>query len=77
MNFDSNGATTNSIIVEGNITVNGTFTVGDTESLITADGTVFTGVMRKIERSTPLTNIHDVTYWAISSNWFNNWRNLF
>lgn len=64
LNFDSNGATSNSIIVEGNITVNGTFTIGDTESLITDEGTIFTGIMKKIERSAPLTNIHDITYWA-------------
>ncbi|HEY9865334.1 MAG TPA: choice-of-anchor D domain-containing protein, partial [Candidatus Obscuribacterales bacterium] len=33
LNFDSNGTTSNSIIIEGDVTVNGTFTVGDTESL--------------------------------------------
>jgi hypothetical protein len=62
--FDSNGASNNSIIVYGDMTIDGSLTIGDTESLVTYDNDATLGVITKIEKSTELNDIHDVTYWS-------------
>ena len=62
--FDSNSTSTNSIVVYDDLTVNGSLTIGDQESLVTYKDNAALGVITKIEKSKPLTNIHDVTYWS-------------
>ena len=63
LNFDN--ATTNSIIVHGNLTVDGTFIIGDTESLVIFDNqTNIEGNIIKYENSTSRSNTHDFTYWS-------------
>jgi hypothetical protein len=68
LNLD--GGTTNTVAVEKNLTINGSFTVGDTESLVTYDpsSTAITGVITKKESSTSRSNEHDVTYWSSPIN---------
>ncbi len=62
--FDSNGITANSIILAGDLIVDGTLTIGDTESLVTLGDNPSLGIITKIEKSTLLANIHDNTYWS-------------
>jgi len=62
--FDSNGASKNSIVDYGDLTVNGSLVIGDTESLVTYDANANLGIITKIEKSTPLNDIHDNTYWS-------------
>ncbi|MCP4883792.1 MAG: choice-of-anchor D domain-containing protein, partial [Flavobacteriales bacterium] len=63
--FDSNGATSNSIVLYGDLEVNGTLTIGDTETLVVFDNGASLGTITKIEKSTPLDNyLTDMTYWA-------------
>ncbi|MGI9530205.1 hypothetical protein, partial [Lutimonas sp.] len=63
-NFNSNGATSNSIILYGDLIVDGSLTIGDTESLVVLDASATLGVITKIENSTQLDDINDLTYWA-------------
>ena len=62
--YDSNGATNNSIVVHGDLTINGSLVIGDTESLVTLDPGATLGAITKIERSETLANLHDNTYWS-------------
>ena len=61
--------TTNYVDVNRDLTVSGSFIIGDTESLIFGvdnnnEGAVITGVVTKKETTTSLANINDFTYWA-------------
>ena len=57
--------TTNSVIIEGNLTIEGTFNIGDKESLVmTNDGAIITGTITKFESSNIRNNNHDITYWS-------------
>ncbi len=65
VNFDQ--GTQNYIIVEKELTINsnGSLVLGDEESLVTIDPVAnITGVITKNEKSVPLLNIHDNTYWS-------------
>ena len=63
LNFDSK--TTNSIIVFRDLTINGTFTIGDKESLVMYDNNaIITGNIIKKESSTYRNNTYDFTYWV-------------
>ncbi len=65
LNLD--GGTSNYVDVHKNLTITGSFTIGDTESLyFDADneGAVITGAITKKETTTQLTNINDFTYWS-------------
>ena len=62
--FDSNGATSNSIVLYGDLTVNGSLVIGDTESLVTLDNGATLGSITKIEKSQAATSIYDATYWS-------------
>ena len=63
LNFDS--GTTNSVVIDGNLTVNGTFIIGDQESLVmTNDNGVVIGNVTKNENSISRNNTHDFTYWS-------------
>jgi len=69
INFNSAGAGSNYILVDNNLTINGTFTLGDTESLITSNEfAVITGSINKIETTTTLNNFRDFTYWSSPVN---------
>ena len=51
--------------IEHNLTVAGTFTIGDTESLVVVDPDgVMSGAINKNERSAALNNFRDFTYWS-------------
>ena len=65
INLDSNGAGSNYILVENNLTINGSFTIGDTEALVTVNpaGTM-SGSITKKEVTTTLNNFRDFTYWS-------------
>ncbi len=63
-----NGST-NYVSVEHNLTVAGTFTIGDTESLyVVDDGGVMSGAIDKKETTTLLNNFRDFTYWSSPVN---------
>lgn len=63
LNFDN--GTTNSVVVHGNLTINGIFTIGDTESLVMYDDdAIIEGNIIKYEESTSRNNTHDMTYWS-------------
>ena len=65
LDFDNNGQ--KSVVVNRNLVINesGNFQIGDQESLVMYDDTAeITGVINKIEKSTPLTNPYDFTYWS-------------
>jgi len=63
LNFDQD--TEESIIVYGDLSINSSFIIGDKESLVTYDDNAsITGVITKIEKSTPLVEISDNTYWS-------------
>jgi len=62
--FDSNGVTNNSIVVHGDFTNDGSLTIGDTESFVTIKDNAVLGAITKIDKTTPLNNYHDVTYWS-------------
>ncbi|MCB0472665.1 MAG: choice-of-anchor D domain-containing protein, partial [Flavobacteriaceae bacterium] len=80
LNFDN--GTTNYVDVSGDLTINGSFVIGDTESLTFGPGNLnenaqISGAITKIDRSTSLTNINDYTYWSSPvqttiNNIFNN-----
>jgi len=62
--FDSNGVTNNSIVVYGDFTNSGSLTIGDKESFVTIKDNAVLGTITKIDKTTPLNNYHDVTYWS-------------
>ncbi len=64
--YDSGGSTSNSIVLYGDLTVNGSLTIGDTESLVTIDPGAVLGPITKIEKSQSLTSIYEATYWSSS-----------
>lgn len=65
LNFDN--ATTNSVVVYRDLTINGTFTIGDTESLVMYDNNaIIIGNIIKKESSTYRNNTYDFTYWSSS-----------
>ena len=66
-NLDFDNGTINSVLVYGDLTVDGSFTVGDTESLVIKDVNAelnINGTFIKKERTTILKNSYDVTYWS-------------
>ena len=67
LNFDSN--TSNSVVIYGDLIINGSFTIGDRESLVMYNDNAFiAGNITKKEKSAPLNNIHDNTYWSSPIN---------
>ncbi len=65
LNFDN--GTLNSVVVYKDLTINSTFTIGDTESLVMYDdNALITGNITKNENSTSRNNTHDITYWSSS-----------
>ena len=62
--YDSGGSTSNSIVLYGDLTVNGSLTIGDTESLVTLNPGAVLGPITKIEKSQSLTSIYEATYWS-------------
>ncbi len=62
--FDSNGATSNSIVIYGDLIVNGSLTIGDTESLVVYNPMASLGTITKMENSTAHNFVNDLTYWA-------------
>jgi len=65
LNFDNN--TTNSVVLHRDLTINGTFTIGDQESLVMYDNNAtITGILTKKESSTYRNNTYDMTYWSSS-----------
>ena len=64
-NLDFDGNTTNSIVLHRDLTVNGTFIIGDQESLVMIDDyATIIGDITKKESSTYRNNAYDMTYWA-------------
>ncbi len=69
INLDSGGSGTNFVLVNENLTVTGTFFIGDTESLITVNpDAVMNGSIQKREITTTLNNFRDFTYWSSPVN---------
>ncbi|MEL4455472.1 hypothetical protein, partial [Lutimonas vermicola] len=63
--FDSNGVSSSSIVVYGDLANNGSLVFGDQESLVTYNPNANIGVITKIEKSTSLDDyLTDVTYWS-------------
>ncbi len=62
--FDSNGATSNSIVIYGDMIVDGSLIIGDTESLVAYNPTASLGLITKIEKSPSKIDRNDVTYWS-------------
>ena len=63
LDFDSN--TTNSVVLHRDLTINGTFTIGDQESLVMYDdNATIIGIITKKESSTYRNNTYDMTYWS-------------
>lgn len=63
LNFDNN--TTNSVILYRDLNINGTFTIGDQESLVMYDDNAsILGNITKKEISTHRSNTYDFTYWS-------------
>jgi hypothetical protein len=63
LNFDS--GTKNSVIIDGDLTVDGTFVIGDQESLVmTNPNANISGSITKLENSTSRDNTRDFTYWS-------------
>lgn len=66
VNFNDDG-TSNSIIVHNNLDIEGSLTIGDTESLIImSEGDKVQGFINKIEKSTNRNHPNDITYWSSS-----------
>ena len=74
-----NGSTLKSVIVYNDLTINGNFVVGDTESLVMRNGVVnYTGTFTKIENSQIKQTVNDATYWSSpveEANLKNNFSN--
>jgi len=69
INFNSGGSGSNYILVENDLTVNGSFIIGDTESLVTVNpDATMSGNISKIEVTTTLNNFRDITYWSSPVN---------
>ncbi len=65
INLDSGGAGSNYVLVAENLTVNGTFIIGDTEALVTVNpDATMSGSVEKREVTTSLNNFRDFTYWS-------------
>ena len=62
--FDSNGATSNSIVIYGDMIVDGSLIIGDTESLVAYNPTASLGSITKLEKSPSKISINDNTYWS-------------
>ena len=63
LNFDIQSQ--GSIIVHGDLTINGILTIGDQESLVMYDNNAtIIGKITKLESSTDRTNVNDFTYWS-------------
>ncbi|MDJ0645580.1 MAG: choice-of-anchor D domain-containing protein [Flavobacteriaceae bacterium] len=65
LNLD--GGTTNYVDVNEDLTITGSFVIGDTESLLTSgdpNEISISGVITKLENSTPLNDFNDFTYWS-------------
>ena len=63
LNFDN--GTTHSVVVYGDLTINGNFTIGDQESLVMYDDdALIIGNITKNESSTFRNNSYDFTYWS-------------
>ena len=63
LNF--NKGTTNSVIVYGDLTIDGAFIIGDKESLLMLDdNAVIKGDITKNESSFPRAHTNDLTYWS-------------
>ena len=63
LNFDN--GTTHSVVVYGDLTINGTFTIGNQESLVMYDDdALIIGNITKKESSTFRNNAYDITYWS-------------
>jgi hypothetical protein len=66
-NLNFNNVTTNFVEVAQDLSISGTFTIGDTESLNTKNSLAsITGSITKFENSTNLINNLDITYWSSS-----------
>ena len=60
-----NSGSTNYVLVQEKLTINGSFTIGDTESLITVNPDIsISGSIEKEESTTGLNNYRDFTYWS-------------
>ncbi len=63
LDFDS--GTTNNVIVHGDLTINGTFIIGDNEALVMPNNSSnVTGNITKKEKSTDRNDLYDITYWS-------------
>jgi len=72
-NLNFNNGTTNSIVVYGDLVINGTFTIGNQESLVMYNGISgnisagvgsISGIINKLENSTNRNDQYDITYWS-------------
>ncbi len=65
LNFDNNGKKSVVVYRDLSITENGSLQLGDQESLVMYDDdAIITGVISKVEKSTPLNDPYDFTYWS-------------
>lgn len=64
VDYNSGGNSSNSIVLYGDLTVNGSLTIGDTESLVTLKTVANLGPITKIEKSQSLNSIYEATYWS-------------
>ncbi len=65
VNLSFHNNSTKSVIVFGNLTIDGTFTLGDDESLVMFnDNAIIKGSITKNESSFPRINKNDLTYWS-------------
>ena len=62
--FDSGGATSNSIVIYGDLIVDGNLTIGDKESLVVYNPSASLGVITKNEVSNVHNFPNDATYWS-------------
>lgn len=63
--LDFNRGTRNSVVLNGDLEITGTFEIGDQESLVMYDPqAIIAGKIKKVERSTYRNHKHDLTYWA-------------
>jgi len=65
INVDFNNGTTNSVVIHGDLTIDGSFTVGDDESLVMYDdNAIIAGNIIKKESSPARSNKSDLNYWS-------------
>lgn len=63
--LEFNHNSTNSVVVYRDLVIDGSFVLGDTESLVMYDDNAqIRGAIEKIEKSTYRYNKHDITYWS-------------